>query len=158
RALHRFVVFQELAGRQETLFRGVHRLPHAHWLRLRWEAPALQLEVRRYWDIDPARSAALDAGAAARRFRDPCPSRGRLRLRADVPVGTSLSGGLDSSAVVCQIHRLGAAAGQKAFSARMEEPALDEGPHIARILRHTGVEGHEVWPRAEDLKATFGRL
>jgi asparagine synthase (glutamine-hydrolysing) len=158
RALYRFVAFRELAGSAETLFRGVRRLPNAHWLRLSWKGSQLELSVRRYWDIDLADTASLDLDEAARRFRDLFSDSVRLRLRADVPVGTSLSGGLDSSAVVCQIHRLGAAAGQKAFSARMEEAALDEGPHIARVLKHTAVAGHEVWPRAEQLQTMFERL
>jgi asparagine synthase (glutamine-hydrolysing) len=159
RALFRFVAFQELAGSDQTLWRGVRRLPHAHLLRLRWlGGSSWDLAVRRYWDIDLERTDAISLDEAARRLAEVFEDSVRLRLRSDVPVGSSLSGGLDSSAVVCQIHALGAAGGQATFSARMEDPALDEGAYIAAVAERTGIEGHEVWPTAAGLERVFSRL
>jgi asparagine synthase (glutamine-hydrolysing) len=158
RALFRFVAFQELAASDQTLWRGVRRLPHAHWLRLAWRGDRFDLTIRRYWDIDLERIDPADPGRAARRFAELFEDSVRLRLRADVPVGSSLSGGLDSSAVVCQIHALGAAAGQKTFTARMHDPKLDEGSHVAKVLAHTGIQGHEVWPSAHELERLFPQM
>jgi asparagine synthase (glutamine-hydrolysing) len=158
RALYRYLAFQELAGSEPTLFRGVKRLPPAHYLRLSWQGGVFDFAVKRYWDIDLERTASVSLEEAAGRFRELFADSVRLRLRADVPVGSSLSGGLDSSAVVCQIHALGAAGGQKTFSARMDDPALDEGSHIATILAKTGVEGHDVWPTPDALCEMFSKL
>ncbi len=158
RALYRFVAFQELAGAEQTLWQGVRRLPHAHYLLLTWKGERFDLTIQRYWDIDLERTAELSLQVAAARFAELFADSVRLRLRSDVPVGTSLSGGLDSSAIVCQIHALGAAGGQKTFSARMEEAALDEGHHIAAVLAKTGVEGHEVWPSSAELQSCFSKL
>jgi asparagine synthase (glutamine-hydrolysing) len=161
RALFRFVAYQELAGSEQTLWRGVRRLPNAHWLRVRWSGGAsrsLELATGRYWDIDLDRTESMTRDEAARRFAELFEDGVRLRLRSDVPVGSSLSGGLDSSAVVCQIHALGAAGGQKTFSARMEDPTLDEGEYIAAVAEQTGIEGHEVWPHAGELETLFPRL
>jgi asparagine synthase (glutamine-hydrolysing) len=158
RALYRYVAFQELAGAEQTLWRGVRRLPHAHYLRLAWRGDGFDLAVRRYWDVDLERVETPSLDDAARRFAELFEDSVRIRLRSDVPVGSSLSGGLDSSGVVCQIHALGAAGGQKAFSARMDDPRYDEGSHIATVLARTGVEGHEVWPSADELTAEFSRL
>lgn len=158
RALYRYVAFQELAGAEPTLWKGIRRLPHAHFLRLRWQTERLELEVRRYWDLDLERQDDPGFDAAAERFAELFADSVRLRLRSDVPVGSSLSGGLDSSAVVCQIHALGAAGGQQTFTARMEDPALDEGHHVAAVLAATGLTGHEVWPRSEILEQQFVRL
>ena len=80
----------------------------------------------------------------------------RLRLRSDVPVGSSLSGGLDSSAIVgylaaaCEIEH------QHAFSARFPGSPLDEGRYIADVVRLTGAQSHEVVPEpsAADLCRT----
>ncbi|MEK6322357.1 MAG: asparagine synthase (glutamine-hydrolyzing) [Acidobacteriota bacterium] len=158
RALYRFVAFQELAGSEQTLWRSIKRLSHAQWLRLSWRDEGFDLRINRYWNIDLERTEDLSMKEAAQRFAELFADSVRLRLRADVPVGSSLSGGLDSSAVVCQIHALGAAGGQKTFSARMEDPALDEGQHIATVLAKTGVEGHEIWPSAEGLRENFSKL
>lgn len=158
RALYRYVVFQELAGSDETLWRGVKRLPHAHWLRLTWRDGRLDVICRRYWDINLEATANLTLDNAAVRLAELFADSVRLRLRSDVPVGTSLSGGIDSSAVVCQIHALGAAGGQASFSARMEDPALDEGVHIGAVTAKTGVANHQVWPSSAELARAFPRL
>jgi asparagine synthase (glutamine-hydrolysing) len=158
RALYRYVAFQELAGAEATLWQGIRRLPPASWLRLAHDGGELHLTVRRYWTLDLDREEDIPVTEAARRFAELFADSVRLRLRSDVPVGSSLSGGLDSSAVVCQIHALGAAGGQQTFTARMEEPALDEGRYVAAVRAATGVAGHDVWPRAEDLTTLFPRL
>ncbi len=158
RALYRYVAFREQAGMAETQWKGVFRLPAAHHLTLRCDGGALDVSIRRWWDLDPAARSDLSFPEAARRFAGLFADSVRLRLRSDVPVGTSLSGGLDSSAVVCQIHRLGADGGQKTFTARMDDPALDEGHHVAEVLRVTAVEGHEVWPSAAMLEDLFPAL
>ncbi len=155
RALYRWAAFKEMAGSEQTLWRGVRRLPAAHRMVLRWTGEGWDLRTERWWDIDLSREADIPFEEAARRFREIFEDGIRLRLRSDVPVGTSLSGGLDSSAVVCQIHALGAAGGQKTFTARMSDPALDEGHHVAEVLSRTGIEGHAVWPSAAVLREVF---
>src|SRR5262249_31260827 len=120
RALYRYVAFGELADAEQTVWQGVKRLRHAHALPLAWRGDGFERTVRKYWDIDLGRTERLGLDEAARRFGELFADSVRLRLRSDVPVGTSLSGGIDSSAVVCQIHALGAAGGQKTFSARMD--------------------------------------
>jgi asparagine synthase (glutamine-hydrolysing) len=158
RALYRFVAYQELAGSEQTLWKGIKRLPHSHWLKLKWRGDGFELTKRRYWDIDLERIEKVTLKDAGLKFAELFADSVRLRLRSDVPVGSSLSGGLDSSAVVCQIHALGAAGGQKTFSARMEDRSLDEGQYIAAVLAQTGVEGHEVWPTSEELERCFSKL
>jgi asparagine synthase (glutamine-hydrolysing) len=154
-AVYRYVAFGELDGLEQTHWKGIRRLPPAHWLRLRWTGDRFELRMGRYWDIDLDREEPIDPEMAAQRFRELFSDSIRLRLRSDVPVGTSLSGGLDSSSIVCQIHAQGSAIGQKAFSARMEIPALDEGRHIEAVLAKTGVEGHGVWPMASEFRELF---
>ncbi|HUP23848.1 MAG TPA: asparagine synthase (glutamine-hydrolyzing), partial [Thermoanaerobaculia bacterium] len=158
RALYRFIRFRELAASDQTLWADVRRLRHAHWLELSWVGDRFTLSTAPYWDVDLDHREELSREEAASRFRELFADSVRLRLRSDVAVGTSLSGGLDSSSVICQIQRLGAAEGQKAFSARMEDPELDEGRHIRRVLQATGIPGYEVWPSAEELERLFSRL
>jgi asparagine synthase (glutamine-hydrolysing) len=78
-----------------------------------------------------------------------------LRLRADVPVGSCLSGGLDSSSIVCVANRALRGAGaqemQRTFSARSTDPRLDEGRFIDAVVRHTGVANAQVEPPAARL-------
>ena len=112
----------------------------------RWPA-----QKRRYWDIDPqVRIEGWSDERYAEGFREHFTNSVNLRLRADVPVGSSLSGGLDSSTVVSVINRLlPESAVQKTFSARFDDPSRDEGKWMDLVTKSNRVERHDVWPTAE---------
>jgi asparagine synthase (glutamine-hydrolysing) len=161
------VVRSYVAGRffedgEETMFDGVLRLMPAHAMvvgddgsvRRRW----------RYWTPDyTAVEERFDERAAAERFGSLLERSVRTRLRSDVPVGTSLSGGLDSSAIVCLL----AAARmhtptltQNTFSGRFDDtdPTLSEGPYIDLVVQRAGVRAHSVTPTPAGLIEESQRL
>ncbi|HTH43292.1 MAG TPA: asparagine synthase (glutamine-hydrolyzing), partial [Terracidiphilus sp.] len=126
-------VFQSVSfgGHQmRTLYDGVFQVPPGHYL----VATDRHVQVTKYWDFNYPRasdtsSQRSDADYIAE-FRHELEEAVRVRLRADVPVGVYLSGGLDSCAV------LGLAARHhpdpiQAFTLTFEDVAYDEGP-IAR--------------------------
>ena len=133
---------------EQTIYSGILRLPQAHTLTLTADG---RLQKRRYWDIDPTQR--IDGWSDERYaegFREHFTNSVNLRLRADVPVGSSLSGGLDSSTVVSVINRLlPETAVQKTFSARFDDPARDEGKWMDLVTESNRVERHDVWPTAE---------
>ena len=133
---------------EQTIYEGIQRLPQAHCLTLTADG---HLHKRRYWDIDPR--VRIDGWTDARyaeEFREHFTNSIRFRLRADVPVGSSLSGGLDSSTVVGVINRLlPESAVQKTFSARFDDPSRDEGKWMDLVTNANRVERHDVWPTAE---------
>jgi asparagine synthase (glutamine-hydrolysing) len=65
-------------------------------------------------------------------------------LRSDVPVGSSLSGGMDSSSIVCSLKKIGVK-NMQTFSARFKSE-LDEGRWIQDVTDSTGYINNEVWP------------
>jgi asparagine synthase (glutamine-hydrolysing) len=149
RAVYRFFRFGEQAGVADTIWRGVRRLLPGEMLIVDAGGPRLVLRERRYWNVQIGEARALTLPQAASRFAELFADSVRIRLRSDVTVGTSLSGGLDSSSVLCQIHALGKASGQKAFTARMDDPMLDEGRYVDLVLQRTGVPGFSVVPTAD---------
>lgn len=78
----------------------------------------------------------------------------RIRLRADVPVGAYLSGGLDSSTLVSLIQR-NSALPLKTFSIGFEEPSLDESAFQQKMARHLGVEHTQIVCRNRDVAEDF---
>jgi asparagine synthase (glutamine-hydrolysing) len=74
----------------------------------------------------------------------------RLRLRSDVPVGAHLSGGIDSSTVVC-LAANGYGGEFHSFSGAFRDgPQYDETRYARAVSEHARTVYHEVWPTAED--------
>ncbi|MFZ0606584.1 MAG: asparagine synthase (glutamine-hydrolyzing) [Xanthobacteraceae bacterium] len=140
----------------ETMFDGVHQLQPGHCVRLdlRHWRPGGVLPVRRWYGI--LESGTLDIGEkeAGERFRTLLDESVRLHLRSDVPVGTCLSGGLDSSSIVCLMARqlavTSGAARVHTISACYEVKAVDERPFMEAVVERVGTVPHWCHPRAED--------
>ena len=149
-----------------TSFAGVISLPPAHTLTLDLTTGAAI--ALRYWQLDPDRQLRLPSDAAyADAFRELFEDAVRRHLISDVAVGTCLSGGLDSSAVVCVINQLirqrglhvvGMETRQKTFSARWADPRHDEGRFIDAVVDASDVDGRTIYPTAADLRAEWPRL
>lgn len=143
----------------ETFFAGVEQIRGGEFI-LASLAELPRARPQRWYEIH-ATPFAGDFAAAAARFRELLDDSVRLRLRADVAVGSCLSGGLDSSSIVCTLHaQLGgrAAAQQKTFSACSDVARFDERPFIDEVTRATGVAGHQVIPSPARLQHELDRV
>ncbi len=137
-----------------TFFAGVRRLPGAHLLRFREG----RVEEARYWTPRPVPTP-RDLDGAADALRELLVDSIRLRLRADVPVGTSLSGGVDSSGIVGLSARIAGEHRRHAFTARFPGYERDEWAYAELTARAAGVvEHHAVQPTAADLAADLDAL
>jgi asparagine synthase (glutamine-hydrolysing) len=153
RAIRDYVEQGYLDHTEATFFEGVRRVPPAHNLLLDEHG----LRVERYWKLEPGDPPQGDPAEAVREtFLDSI----RLHLRSDVPVGTCLSGGLDSSAIVTTIDHLlrteadvAAPVGdrQKTFTAFFEDTGFDERPYADAVVAKTRVEPHWVSFTDDDL-------
>ncbi|HEY7142190.1 MAG TPA: asparagine synthase-related protein, partial [Methylomirabilota bacterium] len=126
--------------RAVTSWEGLLRLPGGHGLAVtaRGGAP------RAYWQLDPARGLRLTSDLEyAERFRDLFTDAVRCRMRSASPVAAALSGGLDSSSVVCVARAIQEAAGTgplRTYTARFPTiPGCDEGAEVALIEARGGL-------------------
>jgi asparagine synthase (glutamine-hydrolysing) len=82
----------------DTLYKGIFRIPIAHSLTVTCESA----QLRRYWDIDPDKQIRYrNDGEYAEHFRELFFDAVRRRMRSTRPIAAMLSGGLDSSGIVC---------------------------------------------------------
>lgn len=150
----------------ETLFVGVFQLRGGESLNLPLDdAYALArrsgatLPVQRWYAPKRNTQSMTDAASP---FRECLEQSVALHLRADVPVGSCLSGGLDSSAIVCVANRALRAAGgqsrQMTFSATSDIAAYDERQYMQAVVAHTGVQAHYVQPCAAGLFEDLDRV
>jgi len=102
RAIYDFLAHAFSDHDENTFFEGVKQLLPGHSLEIKGN----RVKITKYWALDPQKKSNLGERAAIDQFRFLFEDSVRLRLRSDVPIGTCLSGGLDSSAIVGQINQL----------------------------------------------------
>ncbi len=94
--LQNYFVFKYSPG-NETLFKGINRLEPAHFLV--YDLESSKTKIKRYWSPDTSKYANLNFKEAQKEIKYLLKDATQKRLMADVPVGTFLSGGLDSSII-----------------------------------------------------------
>jgi asparagine synthase (glutamine-hydrolysing) len=133
-----------------TFYRDIFRLPKAHSLTISRSG----LGIRRYWSFDLAREVKLKSNEEyAEAFRDQFTEAVRCRLRSAYPVGSMLSGGLDSSSIACTARQLLAKKNgspihtfSTIFPGLTEEELskIDERKYIDAVLAGGGFEPHFI--------------
>ena len=157
----------------DTFYRDVDHFPAAHSLTVsgagrHWE---------RYWDPPPLSTDASfraqpDDNDRIDAFRGLLVDAVGLQLRSDVPIGSCLSGGLDSSSIVSiaaglragdmemanGFHRERDGLPQRAFFAEFREAEIDERPYVDAVVKSTGITLHTTTPDAEDFLSSLERV
>ena len=133
-----FTLWSTLAPR--TVFRDVRAVRPATALRI---DGALNLTELRYWEPDPHAAADETSAQAVERLHEQLLRSVRLRLRADVPVGSYVSGGLDSS-VLSTYAKQEFGPSLKTFGIRFADPRYDETTEQHEVARHLGTRHHEI--------------
>ena len=137
-----------------TAFRNIQELPPGHYLLARNG----RLTMRQYWSMGfPEKGVHREPGSLAEcveEFRSLLVDSTRIRLRADVPVGAYLSGGLDSSMIAAIVRRLG---GSKldTFSIAFSDSQYDERDFQRRMARFLGTDHQVVQATHADIGRVF---
>src|SRR2546425_255849 len=134
-----------LEDKEITFYEEIVRLPPAHRMVVTREG----VRMEQYWAVDPEREIRMKSdGEYAEAFREIFTEAVRCRLRSAFPVGSMLSGGLDSSSIVCVARKLLADDGGgklHTFSAIFPDvPECDEREYIEAVIAGGGVEAHYV--------------
>ena len=138
-----------------TVFEGVESLPPGHVMTVEGG----RIRVRRYWDWSFPEAPPADSRSGesyAEELRELLIDAVRLQLRADVPVGAYLSGGLDSSIVTTIIKNF-TDTPLRTFSVTFEDAEFDESRHQQDLVEYLGTNHTDVRCTASDIGAAFPR-
>jgi asparagine synthase (glutamine-hydrolysing) len=140
-----------------TVFKGIQELPPGHFL----IADRESIRIERYWaNHFPEENGDLSAnghrsmGDVVEQFRELLIDACRIRLRADVPVGAYLSGGLDSSTIAAVIRRY-TSNKLVTFSIAFSDEKFDESEFQKEMAAHLGTEHHVVRASHADIGRVF---
>ena len=161
RAVNRRMVYDYLAftitdHTAETFFEEISQLPPGHSMVVDL---SIQPKTGRFWQL-PEILRPSDKGddLLVREFRELFSDAVRLRLRSDVPVGSCLSGGIDSTSIVCTAQNMlkgvdGKVKRMETFSAVFKGMDIDESRFIVETQKMIGTDSHFITPTKEEMLA-----
>jgi asparagine synthase (glutamine-hydrolysing) len=129
---------------EASFFARIEALPAASFAVVSMNDPT-RVVAQRYWQLEATQSQ-LNFGDATQQFRDIFSSAVKLRMRSDVPVGSCLSGGLDSSAIVCQMSKFGSSAPINTFTSGSSDARFDETPWAKIVADALQTSAHYETP------------
>lgn len=140
--LPRFL-FQEYINAPETILEDVFKVEPGTVLT--WHAAASRMTSYRYWDVSERYEAmqsepVSDFGEAKEQLKELLRSAVRRRMIADVPLGSFLSGGYDSSLISAIAQEQLGSTPLQTFSIGFEEKDYDESPYAAAIAEYLGTD------------------
>lgn len=159
--IYTYLLWGLLGYSDETLFEGIKELKSSHYLLVDTKDG---LNVKKWWslEINPSLGdfSTDNVDDTVRQFLTLLEDSVRLRFRGDVPVSSFLSGGLDTSSIVCLAHRLltnnsipDRQIGEelRTFSACYEDESCDERRFIEPVLKKTRAQKNYVFPDGDEL-------
>jgi asparagine synthase (glutamine-hydrolysing) len=169
KGLSEFVMLGLIDHTDRTFYRDIRQLQPAH--NLIFDIRSRSLTVSPYYTLrfndTLGTYDAGKAGTMAHEINELLFDSVRIRLRSDVPVGSCLSGGLDSSTIVMMINRLIKEEGishaqvgehQKTFTASYLNDPVDETAYAKEIISKANVDGRFVFPEGPRFWEEFDRV
>ena len=147
---------QSVIAPEKTFFKNIFKLPPAHYLTI--EPGTLKKSIHRYWNIEKNKKVECTEADAIEKLQELLNNSVNKRLRSDVSVGTSLSGGLDSSCIAATIKKLQPGKECKSFSAVFPGFERDESQYIKQVCDNLQLKNYQSAPTAIDFARDFEKM
>jgi len=142
---------------EETFYEQVFKLPPATVLK--FSTIYFQFSLQQYWHIDPEEQQEIKEEDALAQFSTLLQDAVSKRMRSDIPVGHSLSGGLDSAAIAALSSRIKAGSdSHHCFTASFPGFEKDETERAALVAAHTGLQQSTVIVSGEEMLRDWDKL
>lgn len=135
-----------IEGDERCLIKGLNHLLGGHCLTLQKDEKP---KIRRWWNtLEYLQEVPQSYDEQVNYFRELFLDACRIRMRSDVPIGTALSGGLDSSSILCGMNHIRSShtssdrlanQWQKAFIMTYPNAEIDERKYADEVIKKTGV-------------------
>ncbi len=153
RAINDFIMYGLIDHSEETLFSQIFQLSAGHCMT--FGRTDKSPDVSRWYTGNEKTEESIDSNGYITKFRKLFDDAIKLRLRSDVKVGSCLSGGIDSSSIVCTASRIlgenEQSEHQETVSACYKDFKFDEREYIKLVVDRCNVRSHEVYPEWDQM-------
>jgi len=146
-----YLVHADYDSSDSTFVNGVKHLRPGAMLRLDLDTGKVA-DPQTWWRPDPSSAADISFADASDVLREKFLESIRIHLRSDVPLGAALSGGIDSSAVVCAMHHIAPENPIHTFSYIAEDSDLSEERWVDIVNATVGATPHKVYATVSDFE------
>lgn len=145
-----YLVHGDYDSTPDTFYANVHHLPPGHWLQVN-VATGQANTPQCWWQPNITERPGWCFDDAVEQVREQFLHNIRLHLRSDVPLGAALSGGIDSSAVVCAMRHVEPHLPIHTFSFIAEGSDVNEEHWVDHVNQHVGAIPHKVHVTPQEL-------
>jgi asparagine synthase (glutamine-hydrolysing) len=155
--IYDYLIFNFIDHTEQTFFKDIFKLPAGHKITVKGN----DFTLKKWYNL-PYGNFMADTKNLYSEFYDLFYDSVRLRLRSDVEVGSCLSGGLDSSAIVCAMHDIlhneGKPGIQKTYTACFDDPLIDERKYVEEVIKQTNSTKYYLFPDITEFAADLDKL
>jgi len=137
-AIHHYLTFNYIPA-PWTIYENIKHVMPGTWMKFTRQPVAMGVQTQRWWRLADQREQDFSFGDWSEQFMAILDDATRIRLRADVPFGAFLSGGVDSSTIVGLMARH-VARPVKTFCIGFEDPRYDESAFALRAAQRFGCD------------------
>jgi len=148
-----FVIYGNRLNNEDTYIKNIFRVRASHYLVYKDSS----ISIKRYYDIKVRQQVSKTELILKNEIIELLTDSVKLRFRSDVPVGTCLSGGLDSSGIVSLSTKLNVK-GLNTFSAVWQDKECDESTFIDTVNNEFKCIGNKIEPSVNEFESVFNDL
>lgn len=119
-------------NKYQTFYKDISQLPASHSLKISRNG---EFEIKKYWELQTSSACVESFEDASIKFKSLFEESIKRRMRSDVKVGSSLSGGVDSSSILCSVLDLFPENQFNTFTARFKDKNYDEGIFVEQLKK-----------------------
>lgn len=134
--------------KSQTFYKNIYQLPASHSIKISLNG---KFEIKQYWELQTNPTFTGSFEDASVKFKSLFEESITRRMRSDVKVGSSLSGGVDSSSILCSVLDLFPETQFNTFTARFKDKNYDEGIFIEELKKQRSFNTFECYPSSNQL-------
>lgn len=153
-----YLIFNFIDHTEQTFFKNLSKLPAGWKIKLSGD----DFKISKWYLLPENKLGGNSLKTIYQDFYNLVYDSVRLRLRSDVEVGSCLSGGLDSSTIVCLMHDIlhneGKAEIQKTYTACYDDPEIDERKFVEKVIMQTNSTKYYLFPDSKEFADDFDKM